>query len=132
MTALALAVALAAAVAGWIRQALLVVTVHGVSMRPTYTDGARVLVRRTTRRLRPGQVILFGDAPPGRSLLIKRIAAVPGDVVPSVFTAVVPAGRVPPGHFLVLGDNPPASVDSREFGYLPQAQLVGRVIRRLS
>lgn len=132
MTALALTVALAAVVVGWIRRALLVVTVQGVSMRPTYADGTRVLVQRTTRRLRPGQVILFCDASPGRSLLIKRIAAVPGDAVPSVFAAVVPAGRVPPGRFLVLGDNPPASMDSREFGYLPQAQLVGRVIRRLS
>jgi hypothetical protein len=51
-----------------------------------------VLVQRMTRRLGPGQVILFGDAPPGRSLLIKRIAAVPGDAVPSAFTTVVPAG----------------------------------------
>jgi signal peptidase I len=129
--AVALAGTLAVVVAGWIRRALLVVTVRGASMRPTYADGERVLVRRTTRRVRPGQVVVFGDTPPGRSLLIKRIAAVPGDAVPIEFTTAVSGGHVPPGRFLVLGDNPPASVDSREFGYLERRRLVGRVVRRL-
>ena len=131
MIAVVLAVAVTVAVTGWIRRALLMVTVRGVSMRPTYADGERVLVRRATRRLRLGQVVVFGDTPPGRSLLIKRIAAVPGDAVPPAFTTAVAAGHVPPGHFLVLGDNAPDSVDSRDFGYLTRTQMVGRVIRRL-
>ena len=131
MTAVAFAVTLTVAVAGLIRRTLLVVTVRGASMRPTYADGERVLVWRATYRVRPGQVVVFGDTPPGRSLLIKRIAAVPGDAVPFAFTTAVSAGHVPPGHFLVIGDNPPASVDSRDFGFLNRRRLVGRVVRRL-
>jgi signal peptidase I len=35
--------------------------------------------------------------------------------------------EVPPGHYLVLGDNSPHSRDGRYFGWLPEEHIVGRV-----
>jgi signal peptidase I len=35
---------------------------------------------------------------------------------------------VTPGHFFVMGDNRPASSDSREWGLLPQENIIGRVV----
>ncbi|GGL37686.1 S26 family signal peptidase [Planomonospora parontospora] len=68
--------AAAAAVLVWVRRNLLAVRVRGGSMRPSYREGDRVLVRRVTAgRLRAGDVVvadafafsgvLFG-APSGR------------------------------------------------------------------
>jgi type IV secretory pathway protease TraF len=38
---------------------------------------------------------------------------------------------VPPGRFLVLGDNPGLSLDSRHFGYVAQDRVVGVAVRSL-
>jgi signal peptidase I len=77
-------------VAGWARRHLAVITVVGTSMRPTFQPGDRVLVRRGGRTaLRAGQVVVAVPGRPQRRityrdplLLIKRVAAVPGDPVP--------------------------------------------------
>jgi signal peptidase I len=115
------------------RRRLLMVTVHGVSMEPTYHSGDRLLVRRSRLdRVRTGQVVVVqvpgaapGDPTDGR--MVKRAVAVPGDPVPSgidVAGPVVPAGRL-----LVLGDNPARSNDSRRLGYIPADALIGVVLR---
>lgn len=120
------AAALVAAVALCLRRRLLVATVVGTSMLPAYRPGERVLVRRRAPGLRVGDVVVVvspdeaGDPDP--RLLVKRVAALAGD--PLADGAVVPRGTV-----VVLGDN--GGYDSREFGPLPHAQVVGVVLRRL-
>lgn len=104
--------------------------------------------------LRPGDRVAFrarGLAPqvPDGTLLVKRVAGVPGDWVrvtpahtwingqpPADGLALAPAlgrdpahfqraERVPVEHLWVLGDAPD-SYDSRYWGFLPQVQVVGR------
>jgi signal peptidase I len=111
---------------GWLRLRLLMITVTGPSMRPVLQPGDRILVRRTsTGRLRAGQIVVLAtDA----RLIIKRVAAAPGDHVPPGL-ALDPGGRVPPGRLVLLGDNHDQSVDSRLHGYYDGEHLVGVAVR---
>lgn len=107
-----------------IRRRIVVVTITGDSMRPTYRPGDRVFVRRSDPRdLKRGQVVVLERPFASGDWIIKRVAALPGDMVPA-------GNVVPPGKLVVLGDNPAASVDSRQFGYCPADRLLGVVIRR--
>ncbi|MBF9130241.1 S26 family signal peptidase [Plantactinospora sp. S1510] len=146
-----LAGAVGAALAGLVtrfRRRWVLVTVHGRSMVPTLEPGDRVLVRRVPPgAVRIGQVVvveepvggawhtwpLVGGVAPGpeRRWIVKRAVAGPGDPVPAT---VVPAAgsalsRVPPGRFVLLGDNQPESCDSRNFGLVPGDRLLGAVRR---
>ncbi|GIH15642.1 S26 family signal peptidase [Rugosimonospora africana] len=150
------AVLLLAVAGGWLKAVLVVVTVTGASMEPALRSGDRVIVRRTLgRRVRRGQIVMFRlpeqarpaagthpDLPPaepvrgGRRLddrfLLKRAVAVPGDAVPD---RVDPALRrqagtpVPENRLVVLGDNAPASFDSRNFGFVASDLVLGVVLR---
>lgn len=136
-------VALATVVVVTIRRRLVVVTVVGVSMLPTYQPGDRVIVRRARlRRARPGDVVVIeepsGDGWTSRrraavgagSWMIKRLVAVPGDPRPAASLPPTTTGPVvPPGAFVVLGDNLPMSSDSRMLGYVPAGRLLGIVTR---
>ena len=136
---------------GLVRRRLTVVEVTGRSMQPVLSSGDRVLVRRARlSELRPGLVAVVEmpqldpdhpelppSWPPGhREWLIKRVAAVPGDPLP----AGVPSsgsdpgrrGLVPPGMFVVLGDNATWSYDSRMIGCIPAERLLGVMIRPLN
>ncbi|WP_433498561.1 S26 family signal peptidase [Sphaerimonospora sp. CA-214678] len=135
---------------------LVAVIIRGRSMEPAYRDGDRVLVYRTGGVPSVGQVVvverwLHGSqrewnkpAIPargktgsitGRSWMVKRVAAVPGDPVPDTLPDLVgcsASGRVPAGMLLLLGDNKDASFDSRKFGYFPLERVLGVVHRSLS
>ncbi len=140
----ALAVGLLLAVAVLVlRSRLVIVTVRGRSMEPTYTSGQRLLVlRRRLAAVRRGQVVVIatpaswsgpddGATGAGGTWLVKRVAAVPGDSLgghgplPGTDGAAV----VPAGHLLLLGDNPERSHDSRHVGFFPAGQLLGVVAR---
>ncbi|EXG82802.1 S26 family signal peptidase [Cryptosporangium arvum] len=134
------AVAGAAAGAGWwvLRRGFVVVAVSGESMLPTFRPGDRVLVRRRPlHRVRRGQVVVLAPPAELRALpgnppwLIKRAVALPGDPLPA--GVGTPAGhrgdRVPPGRFVVLGDNAGHSYDSRRAGAFPAGSLLGVVLR---
>ena len=81
--------------------------VSGASMLPAYEPGDRLLVG-PGGRLRPGQVVALADPRDGR-LVIKRVRSVLGEAVD------------------VRGDNEAASTDSRAYGPVPVAAIVGRV-----
>ncbi|WP_051799301.1 S26 family signal peptidase [Catenuloplanes japonicus] len=102
---------------------LRIVIVDGPSMEPALRDGDRVLVRRD-RRPRRGEIVLV--AAPGQPMdwIIKRVAGLAGDPAPA-------GGVVPAGMLALLGDNAAASVDSRDFGCVPVAQVWGTVVRPL-
>lgn len=119
-----------------VRRRYLLVTVRGSSMCPTYDDADRVLVRRT-RSVRlngpcRGEIVVL--RPPVETmarispLLVKRVAAVPGDEVPPGFRRAVPLPVVPPRRLLVRGDND-RSADSRSFGLVDFELVVGTVVR---
>jgi nickel-type superoxide dismutase maturation protease len=90
--------------------------VTGDSMTPTLRPGDRVLVVGGLGPWRPrprtGDLVALADPrDPGR-LIVKRVAAVAGASVE------------------VRGDNAAASTDSRHFGPVARAAVVGRVVYR--
>lgn len=136
---------------GLVRRRLAVVEVAGPSMEPVLSSGDRVLVRRARlNELRPGLVVVVerprldtddpeltpGWPPRHREWLIKRVAALPGDRLPAGVQSPGPdpdhRGVVPPGMFVVLGDNAMWSYDSRVIGCLPAERLLGVMIRPMN
>jgi nickel-type superoxide dismutase maturation protease len=87
------------------------VEVTGDSMLPAFEHGDRLLLA-PTGRLRPGQVVALPDPRDASRLLVKRVRTVNDTTLE------------------VRGDNGAASTDSRDFGLVPRAGLVGRVVYR--
>jgi signal peptidase I len=126
------------------RRCFVVVKVTGTSMTPALQPGERVLVRRGARdTVRVGRIVVFGqprdaclvssgDEPAARNRwMIKRVAAVDGDAVPDVARAAVGnVAVVPAGMLVVLGDSA-GSNDSRTWGFLPLAAVLGVATQRL-
>ena len=87
------------------------VVVSGESMHPGFRPGDRLLVVPVVRA-RPGQVVAVRDpGQPGR-VLVKRVHRVGDDRVD------------------LRGDNAEASTDSRHFGPVRRASVIGRVVYR--
>ncbi|MEV0489537.1 S26 family signal peptidase [Streptomyces atratus] len=144
MTAV-VAVTVVAVVCVRTRRSRLRVTVAGQSMAPALTPGQVVIAHRVgPGGLRTGDVVVLvkpecpGDwwwpavgGPVGEGAwLLKRLAALPGDPVPPpVSTSLGVTGVVPEGVAVVLGDNTAASVDSRDFGFVPVDRVIARVPR---
>lgn len=129
--------------------------VDGESMSPTLEDGERLIINRAVYRLRdprPGEVVAF-RLPAEEDLIVKRVIALPGDLVrirgghvivngKTLSESYLPVGvvtlsramhersfRIADGCFFVLGDNRESSDDSRLFGAISRDRLVGRVMR---
>jgi signal peptidase I len=124
------------------------------SMAPTLRPGDQVLVDKRAYDDRPphrGDLAVF-HAPRTGEILLKRVVAIGGDTVGIEDGALVVDGRrrrepyadpdaidsvyfgpvrVRPGTVFVLGDNRANSEDSREFGAVPTASLIGRVRARI-
>ncbi|CAN5873011.1 hypothetical protein BH24ACT15_BH24ACT15_03540 [soil metagenome] len=87
------------------------VQVAGTSMVPTLWPGDRVVV--VPLRPRSGRLVVVNDPRDPSRTLIKR------------------AGRIHTDHGIqVLGDNPDASTDSRQFGSVPASAVKGRPVYR--
>ncbi len=87
------------------------VRIAGDSMLPTTRSGDWWLVRRTTR-VRVGDLVAFWHPTRVSLLTVKRVAA------------------IEPEGVRVLGDNPAASEDSRQFGQVPAERVLGRLVWR--
>ncbi|MFJ7630078.1 S26 family signal peptidase [Streptomyces sp. NPDC097595] len=123
------------------RSSLLLITVEGVSMEPSYADGDLLLmVRRPLARPRRGQAIVLREPPgagraapraAGGPYAVKRLAATSGQPSPAGTAGLPHRTPVPAGHVAVLGDNPARSTDSREWGPLRNDQVVGVILGRV-
>lgn len=76
------------------------------SMEPAIKEESFILGFRLISELKIGDVVIFDH---DGQLLVKRIAALPGDTVAINGEALI----VPDMHYFMLGDNAEASVDSR-------------------
>ncbi len=128
--------------------------VQQVSMENTLLPNQYVLVDKLTPRFEPygrGDIVVFTEpgAAPDATPLIKRVIGLPGDTVDLAGGHVVINGHalqepyvypgsvtlpltaqthwvIPAGDLFVLGDHREASRDSRAFGPVPIANVLGR------
>jgi signal peptidase I len=131
---------------GWV---LTPIRVHGISMDPTYGEGAFNLVNRLAfvgRAPSRGDVIAIRLAGP-HVLYVKRVIALPGervaivdgvvqiDGVPLVEPYVrkrqpwtVPEVTVGPREYFVVGDNRGMRVADHDFGRVDARRILGRLV----
>lgn len=124
--------------------------VSGLSMEPHIRSGEYVLINTFAYRLSAphrGEIVAFRHEGDARAIFIKRVIATPGDRIRidrgTVYLNGVelaepyvrhgddrsfPTITVPPSSVYVLGDNRAESEDSRAFGPVSDALLVGRAI----
>jgi signal peptidase I len=127
--------------------------VDGFSMEPRVRSGEFVLINTLAYRLGPirrGDVIAFRHDAPNPETYIKRVVGLPGEHVAVRNGTVYVDGRalsepyvrfrdhgnakdviVPSNAYYVLGDNRTDSDDSRDWGVLPRADVVGRAVASL-
>jgi signal peptidase I len=140
---LAVAIALAAVA----RAAVHIYSIPSRSMAPTLEAGDQIVVTRYLRsRPERGHVIVFRSPVQAGELIVKRVVGVPGDLVDSrlgrvrvgghtlpepyvlrvATTGAIPSQVIPADSYFVLGDNRDDSIDSRSWGVVPRAAVVGR------
>jgi signal peptidase I len=126
--------------------------VEGMSMEPTLHDRELILVDKWSYLFHPperGDIIVFVAPPDPRQNYVKRVIGIPGDVITIQGTTVIVDGVtlhetyvdprrqgnpyasftnrvVPPGEYFVLGDNRAGSSDSRDWGFVPAQNIIGR------
>lgn len=128
-----------------VRAVARIYSVPSASMSPTLRPGDHIVVTRyLSDRPGRGDVVVFHH-PAGSALTVKRVVAIPGDLVewrdgqlrvsgrvlPEPYATAggsmhLPPQLVPAGHLFVLGDNRSDSWDSRHWGPLPDSLVVGR------
>ena len=105
-----------------VRAAVQVYSIPSESMAPTLRVGDHIAVTPyLTDTPARGDVIVF-RSPADGVIAVKRIAGLPGDLMESQSGRVV----VPSGCYFVMGDNRANSHDSRQWGPLPAAMVMGR------
>ncbi|WP_277612384.1 signal peptidase I [Cryobacterium lyxosi] len=126
-------------------------TVVSDSMEPTVMQGSIVLVHSAAPSLdgpTVGQMVVFRSPEDGKRTL-KRVAGAAGQTVAIRDGALYVDGAliveqyvdsrqidgtffhrvtVPAGHLFVLGDNRAISIDSRDYGFIPIADVAGTVL----
>ena len=132
--------------------------VSGSSMDPTFTDGQYLIVDEISYRLESperGDVVIFRFPKDRSKYFIKRVIGLPGETIEIQGNAITVRNTAHPEgvvleepyavadgstflsatlqdeEYFVLGDNRPASSDSRSWGVLPRKFIVGRAFLRL-
>ncbi len=127
-----------------------VLEVRGVSMTPGISEGESVLVLKPRARLSRGSIIVLHSPLSPPLLVLRRIIALPGDLVEvrnrRVFvndaeieeTYVsaqqnlrqqdIASVRVPDHSYFVMADNRDAGFDSRHWGVIADQQIYGKVL----
>jgi len=128
--------------------------IEGTSMEPNLHNQELILVDKWTYLFRPpsrGDVIVFKAPPQPSQDYIKRVIGLPGDTITIQDTTVIVDGVtlketyidpnnqgnmynfkyihnmvVPPNDYFVLGDNRKGSSDSRDWGFVPKQNIIGR------
>jgi signal peptidase I len=130
------------------------------SMEPTLDIGDRILVFKLAYDFTNpaiGDVVVFKAPPsehcgdPGVTDLVKRIVGLPGDTISSKGNTIILNGKplvqdwphvttlltpitpqtIAPNHYFMMGDNHPASCDSRMWGTLPRSDIIGKVVLKI-
>lgn len=128
--------------------------VQGQSMEPSLDDQQYLLVNKfayLTQGPQRGDIVIFRNPHNTNEYYIKRIIALPGDVV-SIIHHHVMINTIPlqepyaapdeqdapdliswlisPNNYFVLGDNRGHSSDSRQWGLVPRVNILGKVTYR--
>ena len=130
-----------------VRAAVHIYAIPSASMAPTLETGDQIVVtpyvRGTPER---GDVVVFESLTVADELMVKRVIAVPGDLIDSrlgrvrisgytlpepyllrqVSSGAVAAQIIPADSYFVMGDNREDSSDSRSWGVVPRSRIVGR------
>jgi len=122
-----------------VRSAVRIFSIPTPSMEPTLRVGDHIAVTPYHTSLpRRGDVVVFRSPVNRDELLVKRVIAVPGDLVESREGHLLVSGHhagdagsvvpqiVPAECYFVLGDNRVNSYDSRQWGVLSRDLIVGR------
>ena len=132
--------------------------VSGASMDPTFHDGEYLIVDEASYHLgdpKRGDVVIFRYPKDTSKYFIKRVIGLPGETVHITENTVdvtsadgkdvlltepylINEGNggeeqvtLPADQYFVMGDNRPASSDSRFWGTVPRENFIGRAIFRL-
>ncbi len=97
--------------------------VPSASMEPTLQQGSYVLGIRFYGELEVGDIVIFEH---DGKLLVKRIAAVGGDVIEHAGQEL----HVPNGCYYMLGDNSANSYDSRYWDdpFIPESSIAAKLL----
>ncbi|MEK6700590.1 MAG: signal peptidase I [Nitrospirota bacterium] len=96
------------------------------AMEPAIMSGEKVLVDKRVYKKRPlkiGDIVVFVYPDDRSQVVIRRVAGLPGDTVK---TGDGKQYRVPHGSIFVMSDNKDEGTDSRHFGPVPLADVVGK------
>ena len=124
--------------------------VSGMSMEPRIDSDEYVLINALAYRFGAparGEIVAFRHERSAPTVYLKRVIGLPGDRVAIERGAVSVNGTVldepyvrfrdtrsfapvvvPPDAYYVLGDNRANSDDSRSWGFVPAAEIVGRAV----
>jgi signal peptidase I len=125
------------------------------SMTPTLMPGDRILVDKLSSTIHRGDIVVFKNPPEdsgGPPTLVKRVIGLPGERISSTGSQVLINGKpvaepwlpklvgecteasehirpttIAPGHYWVMGDCRGDSDDSRYWGTVPSADIIGKV-----